>query len=102
MVPHHVPTFMNYPELYKGSKINEGFAVELFDTIEASSVDYWIYGQVTKMLDGFEGKLTTTKWAKITKCSPDTALRDIQDLISKGILLKEDKGGRSTSYSVNI
>lgn len=57
---------------------------------------------LNKMLDGFEGKLTTTKWAKITKCSPDTALRDIQDLISKGILLKEDKGGRSTSYTVRM
>lgn len=44
VVTHHVPTFMNYPEIYKGSKINEGFAVELFDTIEASAVDYWIYG----------------------------------------------------------
>jgi len=55
-----------------------------------------------KMLDGFEGKLTTTKWAKITKCSPDTALRDIQDLISKEILLKEDKGGRSTFYTVRM
>lgn len=57
---------------------------------------------LNKMLDGFEGKLTTTKWAKITKCSPDTALRDIQDLISKGILLKEEKGGRSTSYTLNL
>ena len=57
---------------------------------------------LNKMLDGFEGKLTTTKWAKITKCSPDTALRDIQDLISKGILLKEQKGGRSTSYTLNL
>jgi Fic family protein len=47
---------------------------------------------LNKMLDGFEGKLTTTKWAKITKCSPDTALRDIQNLISKGILMKDDKG----------
>ena len=44
VVTHHVPTFMNYPEIYKGSKINDGFAVELFDTIEASSVNYWIYG----------------------------------------------------------
>lgn len=44
VVTHHVPTFMNYPEIYKGSKINEGFAVELFDTIETSSIDYWIYG----------------------------------------------------------
>lgn len=57
---------------------------------------------LNKMLDGFEGKLTTTKWAKITKCSPDTALRDIQYLISKGILLKEEKGGRSTSYTLNL
>jgi Fic family protein len=57
---------------------------------------------LNKMLDGFEGKLTTTKWANITKCSPDTALRDIQDLISKEILTKEDKGGRSTSYTLNM
>lgn len=41
---HHVPTFKNYPEIYKNSTINEGFAVELFDTIEASKIDYWIYG----------------------------------------------------------
>ena len=55
---------------------------------------------LNKILDGFEGKLTTTKWAKITKCSADTALRDIQDLILKGILMKGDKGGRSTSYTI--
>jgi predicted phosphohydrolase len=44
VVTHHVPTYMNYPEIYKGSKLNEGFAVETFDTIESSRVDYWIYG----------------------------------------------------------
>lgn len=44
VVTHHVPTYMNYPEIYKGSKLNEGFAVELFDTIAASTIDYWIYG----------------------------------------------------------
>lgn len=53
---------------------------------------------LNKLLDGFEGKLNTSKWAKITKASQDTALRDIQDLIDKKILIKETGGGRSTSY----
>jgi Fic family protein len=55
---------------------------------------------LNKLMDGFEGKLTSTKWAKIAKCSSDTALRDIQDLIEKGILEKEEGGGRSTSYRI--
>jgi Fic family protein len=50
------------------------------------------------LLDGFEGKLNSSKWAKINKTSSDTALRDIQDLINKNILVKEVDGGRSTSY----
>lgn len=49
----------------------------------------------------FEGNLTTKKWSILTKCSDDTALRDINDLILKGILLKDDKGSRSTSYKIN-
>ncbi len=53
---------------------------------------------INKILNGFDGKLTSSKWAKIAKCSPDTALRDIQDLITKKVLRKEDFGGRSTSY----
>lgn len=53
---------------------------------------------INKLLDDFYGKLTTSKWAKITKCSQDTALRDIQDLIIKNVLIKESGGGRSTSY----
>ena len=48
--------------------------------------------------DGFFGKLTSSKWAKIAKCSPDTALNDINDLIAKGILQKTNEGGRSTNY----
>jgi Fic family protein len=52
------------------------------------------------LLDGFVGKLTTVKWAKIAKCSHDTALRDIQDLIDRNILIKDPAGGRSTSYSL--
>lgn len=53
---------------------------------------------LNKLLDGFEGKLNTSKWAKITKVSTDTALRDIQNLVEQGVLEKEDSGGRSTSY----
>lgn len=53
---------------------------------------------LNKILDGFDGKLTSSKWAKINKCSQDTALRDIRDLIEKGILQQEPQGGRSTNY----
>ncbi len=55
---------------------------------------------VQKLLVGFEGALTSTKWAKINKCSQDTALRDIQDLVDKKVLQKEGAGGRSTSYEL--
>lgn len=57
---------------------------------------------LNKLLDGFEGKLTSSKWAKIAKCSQDTAIRDIQDLINKGILQKEAQGGRSTNYELIV
>ncbi|RZJ20363.1 MAG: Fic family protein [Acinetobacter sp.] len=53
---------------------------------------------LSKFLDGFDGKLTSSKWAKIAKCSQDTAARDIQDLVNKGILVKDLAGGRSTNY----
>ncbi len=56
---------------------------------------------LNKLFDGFDGKLKSSKWAKITKCSPDTALRDIKDLIEKGILKQEKSGGRSTNYELN-
>ena len=55
---------------------------------------------INRMLDGFEGKLTSSKYAKLTKCSQDTASRDIDELIALGILLKDSAGGRSTSYSL--
>ena len=55
---------------------------------------------INRMLDGFEGKLTTSKWAKLTKCSQDTALRDISDLVARKILTKDEAGGRSTSYKL--
>jgi Fic family protein len=57
---------------------------------------------VNKRTDGFRGKLTTAKWAKMCKCSHDTALRDVNDLVSKGVLRKEDSGGRSTSYTLAL
>jgi Fic family protein len=55
---------------------------------------------LNKLFDGFEGKLKSSKWAKMTKCSTDTALRDIKDLLEKGILRQESKGGRSTNYEL--
>jgi Fic family protein len=55
---------------------------------------------LNKLLDGFEGKPTSSKWATIAKCSQDTASRDIDDLIRRGILAKDPGGGRSTSYSL--
>jgi Fic family protein len=55
---------------------------------------------LNRLLDGFEGKLTNAKWAKIAKCSSDTALRDLQYLVDRGILVRGEEGGRSTSYSL--
>ncbi len=55
---------------------------------------------IGRLLDGFEGKLTSAKWAKLTKCSQDTASRDIAALLKSGILSKEPGGGRSTSYAL--
>ena len=55
---------------------------------------------IEKLFEGFEGKLTSSKWAKIAKCSQDTAHRDILELVEKGILVKDSAGGRSTRYSL--
>jgi Fic family protein len=57
---------------------------------------------LNRLFDGFEGKLTSSKWAKMAKCSQDTALRDIDDLVKRGVLLKEPGGGRSTSYALAV
>ncbi|MDX2266211.1 MAG: Fic family protein [Hyphomicrobiales bacterium] len=53
---------------------------------------------LNRLLDGFDGKLTSSKWAKLTRCSQDTALRDIGDLVKRGVLIKDAGGGRSTAY----
>lgn len=58
------------------------------------------HDMLNRLLDGLEGNLTSSKWAKIEKCSQDTALRDISDLVERGILEKDAGGGRSTSYSL--
>jgi Fic family protein len=55
---------------------------------------------ITRLLEGFEGKLTTSKWAALTKSSADTALRDIQQLVERGVLVRGTAGGRSTSYTL--
>jgi Fic family protein len=75
--------------------LNKARFWERFDKVEFNERQREI---VNRMLNGFEGKLTTSKWAKIAKCSQDTALRDIEDLIRKKVLVKDAAGGRSTSY----
>jgi len=67
-------------------------------TLKTINERQWL--MLNKMLDGFEGKVTTSKWAKIAKCSQDTAGRDIQNLIERRVLIKEEGGGRSTSYAL--
>ncbi len=55
---------------------------------------------LNRLLDGFEGKLTTSKWAALAKCSQDTAHRDIMNLVEMGVLARNPEGGRSTSYTL--
>ena len=71
-----------------------------WDRIKGVSINDRQRAVIVRMLDGFEGKLNTSKWAKLTKVSTDTALRDITDLVEKGVLIKDVGGGRSTSYSL--
>ena len=55
---------------------------------------------INRLLEGFDGKLSTSKWAALTKSSQDTALRDIQQLVERGVLVRDPAGGRSTRYSL--
>lgn len=81
-----------------GSVLNKARFWERYATVTLNERQVKI---LNRLLDGgFEGKLTSSKWAKMAKCSPDTALRDITDLIERGALKKDDGGGRSTSYSL--
>ena len=72
----------------------------LFEQLRKTEINRRQIIILNKLADGFEGKLTTAKWAKLCKCSHDTALRDIDALIRKGILLRSSEGGRSTSYDL--
>jgi len=57
---------------------------------------------INRLLDGFEGRLTSSKWAAINKCSADSALRDANDLVQRGLMRKSESGGRSTSYELAL
>jgi Fic family protein len=74
--------------------------VEFWDKHPATSLNERQRLVISKMQEDFFGKLTSSKWAKITKSSQDTAGRDIQDLVAKGILAKDNAGGRSTAYDL--
>jgi Fic family protein len=76
------------------------YKAEFWKRHENTSVNERQRMMLNKLLDGFEGKLQSSKWAKIAKCSRDTALRDVKDLIEKGILKQEESGGRSTNYEL--
>ncbi len=86
--------------LQASETISEGVLqkTEFWNTHHSTTLNDRQRAMINKLFDDFEGKLTTSKWAKMNKCSVDTALRDIQDLVIKNILTKEDAGGRSTSY----
>lgn len=72
----------------------------LFDKWKDIAMSERQVSTVNRLLSGFEGKLTAKKWALLNKCSHDTALRDIDDLITKGVLTRSAAGGRSTSYEL--
>jgi Fic family protein len=71
-----------------------------WETHASASFNDRQHAMINRLFNGFVGKLTSSKWAKIAKCSQDTALRDIDDLVKRGILAKEPGGGRSTNYSL--
>jgi Fic family protein len=73
---------------------------QFWDRIREASLNDRQRAVINRLMDGFEGKLTSTKYAKLTECSQDTAYRDILALVERGILVQNPEGGRSTSYSL--
>lgn len=78
------------------------FKARFWESVSTATLNDRQRTVLTRLLDGFEGKLTTSKWAKLTKSSQDTAARDIARLIEQGILVRNAGGGRSTSYSMRL
>src|SRR5207245_484330 len=76
------------------------YKARFWKSMETVSLNERQRSVLLRLLEGFPGKLTTSKWAKLTKSSQDTALRDILDLVEKGVLIKSSEGGRSTSYTL--
>ncbi len=74
----------------------------LWDIINQAPVNDRQRLVINRLLDGFDGPLSTAKYAKLAKCSPDTALRDIQGLVDRGILTQNPGGGRSTNYRLTM
>jgi len=72
----------------------------LWESIESMGLNDRQKLVLHRLMNAFEGKLTSSKWAKLAKCSQDTATRDIHDLVAKGVLQRNEEGGRSTSYSL--
>lgn len=89
-----IQTNANINKLMNKSKFWENHKTIVFNERQTKIINL--------LFNGFEGKLTSSKWAKINHCSQDTALRDINDLIEKQVLRKEEKGGRSTNYELNL
>ena len=71
---------------------------KIWERINQATVNERQRKVINRMLDGFEGKLSTSKYAKLAKCSADTALRDIKALLDRGVLRHDQGGGRSTTY----
>ena len=94
----HSATPERRPKWIKGFK--SLFRCETTNTNGTSVVERVRSLVLNRLLDGFEGKLTTSKYAKLARCSQDTALRDILPLVERGILVRGPEGGRSTSYSL--
>jgi Fic family protein len=78
------------------------FKGKFWESVASIALNQRQRAMLNRLLDGFEGKLTSSKWAKLTKVSHDTALRDITFLVAHRIFVQNPGGGRSTSYSLAV